>query len=54
MIIFKNCSKRELDENQLKSVEGGKEREREQEIPFRSKRRAIAFVWSELMELGEW
>ena len=47
MIIFKNCSKRELDKNQLKSDEGEGEREAlDQEKD--------AFVWSELMELGEW
>lgn len=34
MIIFKNCSKRELDKNQLKSnVEGSRGRERDR-LPF--------------------
>lgn len=44
MIIFKNCSKRELDKNQLKSNEGERTLDQEKD----------AFVWSELMELGEW
>lgn len=59
MIIFKNCSKRELDKNQLKSNGELRKEAREMgkgkgsEIP-EMRRKKIAFVWSELMELGEW